>query len=112
MESLMQSKAFGRLLVWAVMHEGRHAGHVLGKWAERGNGCTVTVNIWSGPLAMGGAATARDDGGGGYDKWSSAFVNAIRSIRDEKIGHLSGQGIEACGDWIKGHGYDLVKVVH
>lgn len=107
---------------WALLLSGgEHAGKIVANYSDNpaGSVVTLTVSIWGGKLGALDRASGTA-GGYGYDKFSAAFVDALKRSNYEALGldaehgvpwGMGGAGQAKVKEWLKGLGYDVFEVI-
>lgn len=118
MRSAFDCKHVKSVRAWALLYKGKEAGFVVANISDAGV-VTLTINVWNSaaPLYVGGARHGHA-GGYGYDKFSAAFDDAIRSKKqgnklamDANAPDMHGTGEESVSSYLESKGFKVIKVL-
>lgn len=118
MRSALNCKHVKSVTAWGLLFQGEQVGFVVADYSDAGV-VTLTINVWNSeaPLYVGEARHGQA-GGGGYDKFSGAFDDAIRAKKqgnkmpmDAEAPDMHGTGKESVRSYLEGKGFKVIEVI-
>lgn len=115
-----ECKHAANVRAWALVWKGKPAGSIVANFSDNPAGavCTVTIRVYLGPLKELPIVTGRA-GGYGYDKFSEAFEQAMRTgitnfskfIESRGVRYIGGAGDSVVQSFLESLGYVVARAL-